>query len=176
MPTELSNHTEEGFVWDEVPSSSITVGYYDRLAKDAYELVKNSVERKPWRLYVHQPYDSWAKGKACILGDAAHPMLPHQSQGACQAIEDAAALGLVFSRTYSQFTQDVPAGLKMYERVRKERATKVQMASARATEDINERIGFSSLSKKVGPKLTIAEMNLYDMRKHLSELMAEPQT
>ena len=82
------------------------------------------------------------------------------------------------------------AGLKMYERVRKERATKVQSASARATEDLNERIGFSSLSKKVGPKLTskydvkfflhemcswvpfiVAEMNLYDMRKHLGELM-----
>jgi 2-polyprenyl-6-methoxyphenol hydroxylase-like FAD-dependent oxidoreductase len=28
-----------------------------------------------------------------LLGDAAHPMLPNAAQGACQALEDAAALG-----------------------------------------------------------------------------------
>jgi hypothetical protein len=75
MPTELSNHTEEGFVFDEVPASNITVGHYDRLHEECLTLVKNSVERRPWRLYVHEPYDYWVKGKACILGDAAHPML-----------------------------------------------------------------------------------------------------
>ena len=75
MPTELSNHTEEGFVFDEVPASNITVGCYDRLHEECLTLVKNSVERRPWRLYVHEPYDYWVKGKACILGDAAHPML-----------------------------------------------------------------------------------------------------
>ena len=32
----------------------------------------------------------------------------------------------------------------MYEKVRKERATKVQQASARATDNVNERIGFTS--------------------------------
>jgi hypothetical protein len=75
MPTELSNHTEEGFVFDEVPVSNMAVGCYSQLDKDCLALVMNSVERKPWRLYVHQPYDYWVKGKACILGDAAHPML-----------------------------------------------------------------------------------------------------
>lgn len=54
----------------------------------------------PWRLYVHQPYERFQRGKACIMGDAAHPMMPHQSQGACQAIEDAAALGIIFSEKY----------------------------------------------------------------------------
>ena len=33
----------------------------------------------------------------------------------------------------------------MYERIRKERATRVQQASLRATENLNERIGFTSL-------------------------------
>jgi hypothetical protein len=75
MPTELSNRTEEGFVFDEVPVSNMTIGCYSQLDKDCLALVTNSVERKPWRLYVHQPYDYWVKGKACILGDAAHPML-----------------------------------------------------------------------------------------------------
>ena len=34
----------------------------------------------------------------------------------------------------------------MYERIRKGRATRVQQASARATENLNERIGFTSLT------------------------------
>jgi salicylate hydroxylase len=72
-------------------------------------------------------------------------MMPHQSQGACQAIEDAAALGIIFSKTY-HYTHDVPAGLAMYETIRKPRATRVQTASARATENLNERIGFTSLT------------------------------
>ena len=72
-------------------------------------------------------------------------MMPHQSQGACQAIEDAAALGIIFSDKYN-FTQDVTAGLAMYQLIRKDRATRVQTASARATENLNERIGFTSLT------------------------------
>lgn len=61
------------------------------------------------------------------------------------AIEDAAALGIIFSKEYG-FTQDVKAGLEMYQKIRKPRATRVQAASARATENLNERIGFSSLT------------------------------
>lgn len=66
-------------------------------------------------------------------------MMPDQSQGACQAIEDAAALGIVFSKGH--FRGDIREALEVYEQVRKPRATKVQSASARARENINERIG-----------------------------------
>lgn len=76
------------------------------------------------------------------MGDAAHPMMPDQSQGACQAIEDSAALGLVFSKR--NFKGDVEKALQVYEKVRKLRATRVQAASARARLNIMERIGFSS--------------------------------
>lgn len=103
-------------------------------------------------------------------------MLPDQSQGACQAIEDAAALGLIFSRDYT-YTADVAEGLRLYEQIRKPRATKVQAASARARENINERIGFSSMNvgykaAVASGKLTIDEMNLYDMRKDVASQAA----
>lgn len=63
--------------------------------------------------------------------------MPDQSQGACMAIEDAAALGLVFNS--NNFGGDVREALQIYEAVRKPRATRVQAASARARENINER-------------------------------------
>ncbi|KAJ5814446.1 uncharacterized protein N7503_001196 [Penicillium pulvis] len=96
--------------------------------------------------------------------DAAHPMMPHQSQAACMAIEDAAALGIVFSKKF--FTGDIFESLSVYESVRLPRATKVQAAAARASQNINERIGFSSntespiyVVKSEQGKLTIEEMN-----------------
>ena len=106
------------------------------------------------------------------MGDAAHPMMPDQSQGACTAIEDAAALGILFSNKYNftNSSEDVKRGLQAYEAVRKPRASRVQAASARARENITERIGFSSNvtnpNYKVSDeknKLTIEEMNEYNM-------------
>lgn len=44
-------------------------------------------------LYDRPPVRSWTKGVVTLLGDAAHPMLPNAAQGACQTLEDAAALG-----------------------------------------------------------------------------------
>jgi salicylate hydroxylase len=66
-------------------------------------------------------------------------MMPHQSQAACMAIEDAAALGILFSKKY--FTGNIFESLSTYESVRLPRATKVQTAAARASQNINERIG-----------------------------------
>jgi hypothetical protein len=66
-------------------------------------------------------------------------MMPHQSQGACMAIEDAAALGIIFNLNY--FQGDIAEALAIYEEVRLPRATRVQAAAAKAAYNINERIG-----------------------------------
>lgn len=55
------------------------------------------------------------------------------------AIEDAAALGILFSKPY--FNGNVVETLEVYQEVRLPRATKVQAAAARAAVNINERIG-----------------------------------
>jgi hypothetical protein len=39
------------------------------------------------------PLRTWGRGRTTLLGDAAHPVLPHTGQGAAQALEDAVALG-----------------------------------------------------------------------------------
>ncbi|GLB02317.1 hypothetical protein AtubIFM57258_003662 [Aspergillus tubingensis] len=103
--------------------------------------------------------------------------MPHQSQGACMAIEDAAALGIIFSRAH--FKGDVADALSIYQEIRLPRATKVQSASAKAAYNINERIGFSSntdtATYKVEDekkKLTIEEMNAYDMHRDIEEVVA----
>lgn len=165
FPTDQSNHHTEG--WREQATTEQLLAPFSDLDPDLLALFANSEDIKPWRLFVHQPYPLWQAGNTCILGDAAHPMMPDQSQGACQALEDAGALGIIFGQDYD-FTTDIRKGLELYEQVRKPRATRVQAASAKARLNINERIGFSSNKNNpyyaVGnedEKLTIEEMNMF---------------
>ena len=87
------------------------------------------------------------------------------------AFEDAGALGLIFHRNF-QSQYSVMDGLRLYENIRKPRATRVQEASFKARENLNERIGWSSGADQPG-KLTIEEVCGYDMRSHLAELVQE---
>jgi salicylate hydroxylase len=79
-----------------------------------------------WGLYDREPLARWTNGRLTLLGDAAHPMLPHVGQGANQAIEDGVALAAILSRVGRA---SVPSALQLYERVRRAHAARVQMSS-----------------------------------------------
>ncbi len=76
-----------------------------------------------WALYDREPLPTWSKGRLTLLGDAAHPMLPHLGQGANQGIEDGMALATILAQTDRA---NVPAALLAYERLRRERVADVQ--------------------------------------------------
>lgn len=57
------------------------------------------------------------------------------------AIEDAAALGIIFNKKY--FSGSIDEALAVYQDVRLPRVTRVQSAAAKAAYNINERIGKS---------------------------------
>jgi 2-polyprenyl-6-methoxyphenol hydroxylase-like FAD-dependent oxidoreductase len=59
------------------------------------------------------PLPTWGRGRVTLLGDAAHPVLPHTGQGAAQALEDAVALGLALDGRRS-----ILDALRLYEKVR----------------------------------------------------------
>ena len=76
-----------------------------------------------WALYDREPLPVWTKERLSLLGDAAHPMLPHLGQGANQSIEDGMALATILAcadRTTA------PLALLAYERLRRERVAQVQ--------------------------------------------------
>ena len=81
-----------------------------------------------WALYDREPLPTWSKGRLTLLGDAAHPMLPHLGQGANQSIEDGMALATILSRVDNAA---VPAALLAYERLRRERVAQVQLGARR---------------------------------------------
>ncbi|KAF2790460.1 monooxygenase [Melanomma pulvis-pyrius CBS 109.77] len=77
-----------------------------------------------WKLRVHEPLTTWVHGSTALVGDACHPTLPHLAQGAAQAIEDAAVLGVTLApkRISDRKPETIYKALKIYENVRKERA------------------------------------------------------
>ena len=76
-----------------------------------------------WALYDREPLPTWTKERLTLLGDAAHPMLPHLGQGANQAIEDGMALATILAQAERR---TIPAALSAYERLRRERVAAVQ--------------------------------------------------
>ncbi|HVL36840.1 MAG TPA: FAD-dependent monooxygenase [Burkholderiales bacterium] len=76
-----------------------------------------------WALYDREPLPTWSKGRLTLLGDAAHPMLPHLGQGANQSVEDGMALATILGLVDKAAA---PAALAAYERLRRERVAQVQ--------------------------------------------------
>ncbi len=78
-------------------------------------------------LYEREPLADWVRGPVCLLGDACHPMMPTQAQGAAQAIEDAWFLGRVLR---GADPGSVAGALAAYQRERLPRTAAVQRLSA----------------------------------------------
>lgn len=70
-----------------------------------------------WALCSRSALMRWVKGRATLLGDAAHPLLPYLGQGAVMAIEDAVLLARAF-----RAAPDVAEALARYEGARVGRA------------------------------------------------------
>ena len=83
-----------------------------------------------WALYDREPMAAWGKGRVTLLGDACHPTLPFMAQGAAMAIEDAAVLSACLSSSTAGVA-DVPAALRRYEDLRRNRTRSIQMGSRR---------------------------------------------
>ena len=76
-----------------------------------------------WALYDREPLPTWSRGRLTLLGDAAHPMLPHLGQGANQSIEDGMALATILARANQK---TVATALLAYEGLRRERVGSIQ--------------------------------------------------
>ena len=114
-----------------------------------------------WKICHMSELESWTKHSVALLGDACHPTLPYQAQGAAMAVEDGAALGiLIGSLSQSQLADrktHVPNILRVYEAMRKRRTTTnvqgaienrhlFQMADEREVEDRNRELKNADLT------------------------------
>ncbi|MEU8772397.1 FAD-dependent monooxygenase [Streptomyces sp. NPDC048606] len=97
-------------------------------APEVRALVDAAGEVRRWALYDRAPLERWSTARTTLLGDAAHPMLPHHGQGANQAVEDAVALAVCLARA-TEDAEGITAALERYEALRRPHTTRVQLGS-----------------------------------------------
>ena len=78
-----------------------------------------------WVISDRDPIRHWSKGRATLLGDAAHPTLQTLAQGACMAIEDAVCLAELMEQAGGDFA----GAFRQYESARYLRTARVQFES-----------------------------------------------
>ena len=98
-----------------------------RMDRTFRAVTSETVELRCDELCDRAPLPRWSEGVVTLLGDAAHPVLPHTGQGAAQAIVDAVALGQALTER-----ANVPDALQVYERERRPK-TAVLLAQGRRT-------------------------------------------
>lgn len=87
-----------------------------------------------WALHDRESVDRLSSARVALIGDAAHPMLPFQAQGANQAIEDA----VVLAACLAEAGQDgLSTALRRYEQIRLPRTTRIQQQSRANTQDFH---------------------------------------
>jgi len=115
---ERTGWAEEGWMHEDDPENlrRAFAGYGGEAKR-----MLDAVERVGfWGLFRHPVAPVWHKGRAAILGDAAHPTLPFMAQGAVMAMEDAWVLADALDAA-----ETVEAGLASYQARREARVKKV---------------------------------------------------
>jgi len=125
-----------------------------------------------WALFHRRPLATWTEGRAALLGDAAHPMLPFMAQGAAMAVEDAWALAAELSIV----GRPVSASLEQYQARRYARARKAQSMSLANAKTFHQPSSFAQirtyapmwLAGKIAPQIIRGRLNelyQYDVTK-----------
>lgn len=111
-----------------------------------FRLFEHATPCFKWGLFDHAPLERWTVGRASLLGDAAHPMLPFLGAGAGMAIEDGVTLGLLLSKGDADPVQV----LRRYEALRLARTARVQLGSRARAKENHLRSPLARLRRNVG--------------------------
>jgi salicylate hydroxylase len=79
-----------------------------------------------WALFGVRPLRRWYRGRAVLIGDAAHGMLPHHGQGANTTIEDAVALA---AHLADAGPADLESAFAAHQQLRRARTRTIQRSS-----------------------------------------------
>jgi salicylate hydroxylase len=115
-----------GTDWDAAVDQALLLKRLWTFHASLAEPLAKAPEWRKWALHRLLPLPHWAQGRLALIGDAAHPMLPHLAQGGVLALEDAVALADALA---AHSDEDAQAFLA-FESKRRRRAGRVEAMSA----------------------------------------------
>ncbi|KAJ4347657.1 hypothetical protein N0V95_005230 [Ascochyta clinopodiicola] len=110
------NQKVEESTWLNSGSKEDLMREFEGFSAELREMCSLAEDVKLWSLASRDPPSVFHRGKLCLIGDAAHPTLPHQGQGGAQAFEDAATLGALF--TANTTLEQIEGRLRIYNDIR----------------------------------------------------------
>jgi len=144
---ETETLDESGESWEQTGGLDRLLQVYESFSPAVVKLLGKAEPHsiKIWKLLDMEVIPRWTNERVALLGDAAHPFLPHQGQGAGVAIEDAAALSIVLP--LGTKPREVAERLKLYQDIRLERANRIQEFSRLMGKDLDEKASLDSMLK-----------------------------
>jgi salicylate hydroxylase len=124
----VTDRADSGDSWSRPADLAGLLTAFADWEPNARKLVEAATEAGHWTLYDREPLTRWSTARTTLLGDAAHPMLPHHGQGASQAIEDAVALAACLAGC-GEGAAGPAKGLRQYEDLRLEHTSRVREGS-----------------------------------------------
>ncbi|GKT64957.1 salicylate hydroxylase [Colletotrichum tofieldiae] len=119
----------------------------------------------------NHPPPTYAKGRICLIGDAAHATTPHQGAGAGICIEDAAVMASLLAEDGVQCGTDIEAVFAAFDTHRRERGEWLIKSSRRAGElyELQSEHGkdFQKLAAEV--QATAKKMWDFDIKVNIQE-------
>lgn len=137
-PSRETEEVSKGTGWQETGSKSQLLALFKRFGPGVAAILQkvNESKLKVWTLFDMRKMPSFVHERLAVMGDAAHPFLPHQGQGGGQAIEDAASLAALLP--LGTPTEAVAERLRLYENCRYERSHNIQEFTRLAGRDAAE--------------------------------------
>lgn len=119
-----------------------------------------ATEVKVWELQDLEDLPTWTRGRAIVIGDAAHAMTPMQGQGANLSIEDAESLRLLTPGTRREEVQSI---LRLAESIRRPRTAQILAETRKShstmgvAERLNRNLDFNCGYKGIYEALRISQ-------------------
>ncbi|KAJ9611833.1 hypothetical protein H2204_015152 [Knufia peltigerae] len=135
VPDTITGFDDE--VWNIPASRDEFLKSVSQLHPDLQAICSKAEDLKLFRLCMRKkPIPSLTKGNVVLIGDASHPMLPHQAQGGATSVEDGAALGVLFSHLGSK--DEVHRRLELFQKLRFDRVSAIQLLSSVGQDEIHK--------------------------------------
>jgi salicylate hydroxylase len=121
----IATETWQGTGWETKADKEALIARLRGFHASLAEPLAMAPEWRKWALHRLAPLPRWSAGRVTLIGDAAHPMLPHLAQGGVLALEDAVVLADALAAHPGNEAQ----AFAVFEAQRRRRAARVQTMS-----------------------------------------------